>query len=397
MEQKIGVGFGVLILKGGKVLLGKRNSDPEKAKSALHGEGTWTMPGGKLHFGESFEEGAYREVLEETGIKINKQAVEIINVQSNIVSDAHFVTIGLLCKDFEGEPKVMEPEEITEWKWFSLNNLPEPLYEASKNVLEKFLNKSLFSDLNPSNYKRYYNEKFKTVFLSIPSNLFHFRADISCFALEKQYAPLNPYMNFDYNMFNTVDKSTIRIANNNLIKKADELWVFSNDFNALTDGVKAEIIIAKENGKPIHFFNLPSFMEVEANTNQNIEHYGLKLKDDWKTVYTAITSKYFYYRTFISKYVLEKQHVPLNPFMLFDYFMADKVDRNAILYGNSKFIELADELWVFGPISDGVFAEIKLVEQMGKPVKYFFIDKNKGLTEISKEKAEIEEDVKHYL
>ena len=202
-------------------------------------------------------------------------------------------------------------------------------------------------------------------------------------------------MNFDYNMFNTVDKSTIRIANNNLIKKADELWVFSNDFNALTDGVKAEIIIAKENKKPVHFFNLPSFVEVEVGTNQNIEHYGLKLKDDWKVVYTAITSKYFYYRTFISKYVLEKQHVPLNPFMLFDYFMADKVDRDAILYGNSKFIELADELWVFGPISDGVLAEIKLVEQMGKPVKYFSIDKNKGLTEISREKAELEEEVKH--
>lgn len=50
-------------MNDGKVLLGQRHSDPEKADSALHGEGTWTMPGGKLHFGESFEEGATREVL----------------------------------------------------------------------------------------------------------------------------------------------------------------------------------------------------------------------------------------------------------------------------------------------------------------------------------------------
>ena len=65
-EKKVGVGFGVLLLKDKKILLGKRHEDPEKADSELHGAGTWTMPGGKLEFGETFEQGARREVLEET-------------------------------------------------------------------------------------------------------------------------------------------------------------------------------------------------------------------------------------------------------------------------------------------------------------------------------------------
>ncbi len=47
-----------MILRHNQVLLGQRHSDPEKADSALQGEGTWTMPGGKLHYGESFEDGA---------------------------------------------------------------------------------------------------------------------------------------------------------------------------------------------------------------------------------------------------------------------------------------------------------------------------------------------------
>jgi len=63
-NKKVGVGFGVMFLKDSKVLLGKRHDDPEKADSELHGEGTWTMPGGKLHFGEAFEDGAWREVKE---------------------------------------------------------------------------------------------------------------------------------------------------------------------------------------------------------------------------------------------------------------------------------------------------------------------------------------------
>jgi len=66
ITKKIGVGFGVMILRDGKVLLGQRHFDAAKADSELHGEGTWTMPGGKMHFGESFEETCARETLEET-------------------------------------------------------------------------------------------------------------------------------------------------------------------------------------------------------------------------------------------------------------------------------------------------------------------------------------------
>ena len=36
---------------------------------------------------------------------------------------AHFVTVGLLAKNYQGEPKVMEPDEMTEWGWFDLDNL----------------------------------------------------------------------------------------------------------------------------------------------------------------------------------------------------------------------------------------------------------------------------------
>jgi len=39
-NKKIGVGFGIMILKDNKVLLGHRHPDPEKASSDLHGEGT---------------------------------------------------------------------------------------------------------------------------------------------------------------------------------------------------------------------------------------------------------------------------------------------------------------------------------------------------------------------
>jgi len=141
MEQKLqkprpGAGVGVMILKGNKVLLGKRHEDPEKASSLLKGEGTWTMPGGKLDFKETFEEGAKREVMEETGIELND--VKVICVNNDMVEDAHFVTIGLFSDDFKGEARIMEPDEITEWQWFDLDNLPEPLFFPSAEILENY-------------------------------------------------------------------------------------------------------------------------------------------------------------------------------------------------------------------------------------------------------------------
>jgi 8-oxo-dGTP diphosphatase len=144
MEQKkkVGVGFGVMMLRNGKVLLGRRHVDPTKADSELHGEGTWTMPGGKLEYGESFEEGAIREVKEETGMILKSSEVICVNNDKN--EHAHFVTIGIFSEDFEGEPVVMEPDEITEWKWFDLSNVPSPLFFLVREFL-RIINKANFT------------------------------------------------------------------------------------------------------------------------------------------------------------------------------------------------------------------------------------------------------------
>jgi ADP-ribose pyrophosphatase YjhB (NUDIX family) len=145
MEQKPKVGVGVMILRENKVLFGKRHDDPKKADSELHGEGTWTMPGGKLDFLETLKDCAFREVFEETGIKIKKENIKLISVTDDIVKDVHFVTIGFLCEEFEGEPKVTEPDEITEWKWYNLDNMPEEIFSPSMKIIKAYLNNKTYN------------------------------------------------------------------------------------------------------------------------------------------------------------------------------------------------------------------------------------------------------------
>ena len=144
-EKKMGVGFGVMILnKSGEVLLGQRNEDPKKADSLLQGEGTWTMPGGKLDFGEEFEEACVRETKEETGITLDTNQLKLISLTNDIVPKAHFVTIGFLYEGCEDEPKVLEPDEIVKWKWFKLSNLPKKVFLPSQKVLENYKKKSIY-------------------------------------------------------------------------------------------------------------------------------------------------------------------------------------------------------------------------------------------------------------
>ncbi len=143
-EKLVNVGFGVMILKEGKILLGKRNDDPEKADSELHGEGTWTMPGGKMHFGESFESACTRETLEETGIIVQEKDLKLISLTNDSVPTAHFVTVGFLCEKFEDKAKVMEPEEITKWKWFELDELPKKVFPPSQKVIDHYHAKTVY-------------------------------------------------------------------------------------------------------------------------------------------------------------------------------------------------------------------------------------------------------------
>ena len=113
-----------------------------------------------------------------------------------------------------------------------------------------------------------------------------------------------------------------------------------------------------------------------------------------KLVYTAISKKLFYFKMHISKFVLEKDCIPLNPFMIFEYFMLDTINRDKIREANNALVEKADELWVFGEVSDGVLVEIKLAKEKQKPIKYFTVIDSKEIKEISKDEVQFEEGVK---
>ena len=136
-EQITKVGVGVMILKDGKVLLGKRRNS--------HGAGEYAFTGGHLEYMESFEDCAKRETREECGI-------EIKNIRFNCVSNVtshkpkHYVHIGLVADWESGEPTVLEPEKRESWGWYDMSNLPEPLFDFCVLEFEAYNNGNRYFD-----------------------------------------------------------------------------------------------------------------------------------------------------------------------------------------------------------------------------------------------------------
>lgn len=122
-----------------------------------------------------------------------------------------------------------------------------------------------------------------------------------------------------------------------------------------------------------------------------MRHPSEKLKKKLKLVYLAYSKKNFYWRQHLSKITLQMGYVPLNPFMISDYFLLDSLPRDKVRLANNNLIMKVDELWVVGDISNGVIAEIKLAEELNKKIRYFSTDGlPKKLREVKKENLKLE-------
>lgn len=128
-DQRPKIGIGVMVVKDGKVLLGKRKGS--------HGSGEYAWPGGHMEYMESFKECAKREVKEETGMEIgNIRFLRLLNLKS--YAPKHYVDIGLIAEWKSGKPQVMEPKKIEGWGWYKMDKLPEPLFSTIPSYIEAY-------------------------------------------------------------------------------------------------------------------------------------------------------------------------------------------------------------------------------------------------------------------
>ena len=111
------IGVGAVIIRGDRVLLVRRATEPLK--------GEWSVPGGVLELGEKLREGVRREVLEETGLQV--EPGEVLDVFDSIFRDGqgrtqyHYVLIDYLCHCIAEDARA--GSDVSEVRWVRQDEL----------------------------------------------------------------------------------------------------------------------------------------------------------------------------------------------------------------------------------------------------------------------------------
>jgi 8-oxo-dGTP diphosphatase len=127
-ENHVRVGIGVFVFKDGKFLMQQRHG--------AHGAGTWSVPGGHLEFGESFEDTARREVMEETGLEITNVRFGAVTNDTFVDEGKHYVTVWMLSDWQSGAEHITEPDKCLAQEWHTFDDLPSPLFLPWEQLLQ---------------------------------------------------------------------------------------------------------------------------------------------------------------------------------------------------------------------------------------------------------------------
>lgn len=127
--QRPKVGLGVVIVHDGKVLIGRR--------MGAHGANTWTIPGGHVEFGESWEQCARREAKEEVDLELEQVMFLGVTDDFDIGEDKHYVTIFMKATCHTPEPRICEPDKFVDLTWRAWEEIPTPRFRPLEKLMRQ--------------------------------------------------------------------------------------------------------------------------------------------------------------------------------------------------------------------------------------------------------------------
>jgi 8-oxo-dGTP pyrophosphatase MutT (NUDIX family) len=101
-------------------------------------DGFWATVAGHVETGESCQQAAARELLEEVGVRVHEDDLEPLTTIHRTGSAAPVeqrVDFFFACRRWRGDPLLVEPDKAADLGWFPLSRLPEPVVPHELRVL----------------------------------------------------------------------------------------------------------------------------------------------------------------------------------------------------------------------------------------------------------------------
>jgi ADP-ribose pyrophosphatase YjhB (NUDIX family) len=135
---KLPVAVHLFLIKAEKVLLLRRYNTGYE-------DGNYSVIAGHIDGNEHVYNAMIREAKEEAGINILKKDLEIIQVMHRKKEKEERIDYFFICKEWEGEIKIMEPNKCDELSWYSLENLPKNMVDYVNDAIKNYKSKISFS------------------------------------------------------------------------------------------------------------------------------------------------------------------------------------------------------------------------------------------------------------
>ena len=134
-SQRMTLGTRVMLIDGDKVLLIRHTYVPG-----------WQFPGGGVGPGETVEEAARREVLEESGYKVSGP-MQLFGIYHNRIATNRDHVVFYVGRQFEQQFEFRPNHEIAEAAWFDKAALPEKITPATSQRIDEVFDDALPRDV----------------------------------------------------------------------------------------------------------------------------------------------------------------------------------------------------------------------------------------------------------
>jgi ADP-ribose pyrophosphatase YjhB (NUDIX family) len=108
-------------------------------------DGTFTIPSGHLEANETVTQGAIREIKEEAGVIVRPEDLEMVHVMHRREGDER-IDFFFLVKNWEGEPRLTEPDKSDEVLWAFPQQLPENTVDYLRYFFEQWAIGLIYSE-----------------------------------------------------------------------------------------------------------------------------------------------------------------------------------------------------------------------------------------------------------
>ncbi len=131
----------VLIHQGSSILLLHR-------KNTGWQDNKWSLPAGRHDGGEPLPEAAARELLEETGLIVQPENLEMVHLQHHKIGrdGKEWLGVFFCASSWTGTPTLLEPDKHDAVAWFDV--LPDTMVDYVRLAVEKITLGQRFSSID---------------------------------------------------------------------------------------------------------------------------------------------------------------------------------------------------------------------------------------------------------